>query len=196
MWRDKLLMGLTILLFMTGIGTIGYVLLKGYVIQEQFESLGELSCVEQELKSKMKDSHLAGIIDKDEPIRILLGFYDCNPIQRGDLVFFRISPPIEPVVKVVYGIPGDKFEVKETEVKNQWHILINGKTVEVEDGPYFIQSRHTPPLKTYERAKKGTLGKDDYIILSNVPPGLSDSSNLGLVRRVAFEGKVLSTELD
>jgi len=190
MIKDRLLIALTALLFLTGIGTISYVLLRGYFIQEDFKKIGQLSCVTQELNTQMKDTHMNGIINKNEPIRVLIGFYDCNPIKRRDLVYFRISPPIEPVVRMVYGIPGDRFKVIESENENQWNILINDQMITVDGGSYYIQSRHTPPLETYEKSRNGVLGKDEYIILSNVPPGLSDSSNLGLIKNKAFEGKV------
>jgi hypothetical protein len=190
MWRDKLLGVLTLLLFLTGVSTISWVLLKGYFKTQEFKEVGQLSCVTEEVKTVMKDSHLNGLINKNDPIKVLKDFYNCNSVKRKDLVYFRISPPIEPAVRVVYGLPGDKFRVEETDIKNQWHLFINDQRIEVGGSPYYIQSRHTPPLKTYQASRKGVLGENEYIILSNVPPGLSDSSNLGLIKSSSFEGKV------
>ena len=190
MWRDKLLGAITVLLFLTGISTISWVLFKGYFKKKEFQEVGQLSCVTEEVNTVMKDSHLNGLVNKNDPIKVLKDFYKCNTVKRNDLVYFRISPPIEPVVRVVYGLPGDNFKVEETDIKNQWHLFINEKRVEIDGSPYFIQSRHTPPLRTYQVSRKGVLGANEYIILSNVPPGLSDSSNLGLIKSNSFEGKV------
>lgn len=192
MWKDKLLVALTLFLFVTGLGTISWVLTQGYFKKQELMEVGQLSCVTEERVTVMKDSHMNGLINKNDQFKVLLGFYSCNDVQRHDLVYFRISPPIEPVVRKVYGTPGDQFRIEETEIKNQWHLFINDRQVEVEGAPYFIQSRHTPPLRTYEISRKGLLGDNEYIILSNVPPGMSDSSNLGLIKSTSFEGKVFS----
>ncbi|MCB0408095.1 MAG: hypothetical protein KDD34_07825 [Bdellovibrionales bacterium] len=190
MWKDKLLTVFTILLLITGLGTISWVLYKSYFFRESLPQLGELRCVEEQKMITMPDDYLAGLIHKGEPLKVYVGYYNCNQVQRGDLVYFRISPPIDPVVKIVYGLPGDKFEVVETDIEDQWNIKLNDSLVMSGDKPYFIQSRHTPPLKTYQISRSGILGPGEYIILSNVPPGMSDSSNLGIVRKRAFEGRV------
>lgn len=190
MWKDKLLTAFTALLFLTGVGTIGWVLYSSYFMKEKIDTMGQVSCVTDQKMITMQDADLSGLVEKGDVLKVLIGYYNCNDIGEGDLVYFRISPPIEPVVKIVYGLPGDTFEVMETDIEAEWHIKINGSLVMAGDRPYFIKSRHTPPLKTYQISRDGVLGKDEYIILSNVPPGLSDSSNLGIVKRKAFEGRV------
>lgn len=190
MWKDKLLTVFTALLFLTGVGTIGWVLYSSYFMKEKIDTMGQVSCVTDQKMITMQDADLSGLVEKGDVLKVLIGYYNCNDINDGDLVYFRISPPIEPVVKIVYGLPGDTFEVMETDIEAEWHIKINGSLVMAGDRPYFIKSRHTPPLKTYQISRNGVLGKDEYIILSNVPPGLSDSSNLGIVKRKAFEGRV------
>ena len=95
----------------------------------------------------------------------------------------------------VRGLPGDKYTLTEnTEKKGRWDILINGEKVKGAGGDYFIESNTVPPLKTYELSRGGVLRPDEYILLSNTPPGLSDSSNLGLVSKKALLGKVVTNE--
>ena len=191
MWKDKLLTAITAIMFLTGVGSIGWVLVSAYFFQEEIEDIGELSCVQEQKTFQMEDTYLAGLIDKGETLKALIGFYNCNPVQHGDLVYFRISPPINPVVRIVHGLPGDRFELIKGSEEEHWNIKINGHLIMSGETPYFIKSRHTPPLKTYEMARNGKLGKGEYIILSNVPPGLSDSSNLGIIKKSSFEGRVL-----
>lgn len=190
MWKDKLLTAFTAILFLTGVGTIGWVLYSSYFMNKKINTMGQVGCVTDQKMITMQDADLSGLVEKGDVLKVLIGYYNCNDIKDGDLVYFRISPPIEPVVKIVYGLPGDTFEVVETDIEAEWHIKINGSLVMAGSSPYFIKSRHTPPLKTYQISRNGILGKDEYIILSNVPPGLSDSSNLGIVKRKAFEGRV------
>ncbi len=190
MWKDKLLTVFTVILFLTGVGTISWVLYSSYFIKEKINSMGQVSCVTDQKVITMQDTDLSGLVEKGHVLKVLIGYYNCNDVAEGDLVYFRISPPIEPVVKIVYGLPGDTFEVMETDIETEWHIKINGSLIMAGNKPYFIRSRHTPPLKTYQISRNGILGKNEYIILSNVPPGLSDSSNLGIIKRKAFEGRV------
>lgn len=190
MWKDKLLTIFTAILFLTGLGTISWVLYSSYFLKEKINTMGQIGCVTSQKMITMSDADLSGLVERGEVLKVLIGYYNCNEIHLGDMVYFRISPPIEPVVKIVYGRPGDHFEVIETDIEAEWNISINDSLVMAGDKPYFIRSRHTPPLKTYQISRNGILGPDEYIILSNVPPGISDSSNLGIVKKKAFEGRV------
>lgn len=48
-------------------------------------------------------------------------------------------------------------------------IVEKGSPIKIYLGHY-IQSKYTPPLKTYEISRGGKLAEDEYIILSNIPP--------------------------
>lgn len=190
MWKDKLLTGITAVLFIAGVGSISWVLFSTYYFQEEIDEMGELSCVQEQKMFQMGDAYLAGLIEKGDTLKSFIGYYNCNPVQMGDLVYFRISPPIAPVVRIVYGLPGDQFELIRGSSADQWNIKINGDLIMSGEQPYFINSRHTPPLRTYQLARNGKLKNGEYIILSNIPPGISDSSNLGLIKKSALEGRV------
>lgn len=190
--EDRLLTIITASLFVLGLVTIGYVLFKTYFKNKSFKAIGVTSCVKDHITNSMKDDELLGILERGQEFHVLMNYYQCNPVKRGDLIYYKISDPIEPVVKVARAIPGDKFEVLAAEDEpNTWHIKINGQFVMAGDKKYFFVYEHPePPLKTYEISRHSIVGPDEYIILSTVPPGMSDSRNFGLVRKDSFVGRV------
>ena len=190
--KDAILNTLATSLFIVGIVCIAYVLLSRVVRQRELMKVGNLDCVQKQLTKGIEDEHMAEIIQPGRTVRIFENFYKCNNVKRGDMVYFRFSQQIEPVVRVIRAIPGDKYSLSEaTDSKGMWQITINGKAIESKGQPYLIKSNSVPPLKTYELSRGGVLAEDEYILLSSNPPGLSDSSNLGLAKRSDFIGKVI-----
>jgi len=192
MHKDKLLTILAVTLLGVGISCMGYVLISNYLMRKSFDEIGITECVDKRLKRIMNDKLMSGIIEKGQPYEVLKNYYKCNPIKKDDLVWYRISPPIEPVVKIVKAVPGDIFKLTRAEGdKEKWFIDVNGSPVKAMGKKYYFVSKIVPPLKTYEISRKGKLRESEFILLSNVPPGMSDSSNLGLIQRSKLEGKVI-----
>lgn len=193
MRKDGLLVSLTVVLLVVGVGMIGSVLFNNFNLRKSQKQGTSADCTTSKVREVMNDEFMPGILEKGETFKVIKNYYNCHPIQRGDLVWFRVSAPVAPVVKTVYGVPGDRFQViRDTVNHRRWLIRINDEWVTGYDGkPFFIESDVAPPLKSYESTHGGYLKAGEYIIFSNVAPGLADSSNLGLVRRRSFEGKVL-----
>jgi hypothetical protein len=192
--KDKLLNTITIGLFVLGILCVAYVVISNLMKNRETSRIGNLDCVKETKVVTVQDEHMAGYFEKNASAQVLENFYNCNAVTRGDFAWYRFSPQIDPVIRVVRGVPGDKYtltEYTEKEKKGQWTISINGETVKAGNQDYYIQSNTVPPLKTYELSRGGVLGADEYILLSNVPPGLSDSSNLGLIDKKSLVGKAI-----
>jgi len=191
--KDKFLNTVTIGLFALGLLCVGYVLISNYLKKKETREVGNLDCVQETRQIQVLDDHMAGVFTKDQMAPAMTNFYNCNNVQRGEYVLFQFSEQIPPVIRVVRGIPGDRYNLTEdTEKKGRWNIAINGEAVKTLDGGnYFIDSNTVPPLKTYELSRGGVLGPDEHILLSLTPPGLSDSSNLGLVKKKNLVGKVV-----
>lgn len=190
--KDRLLNSIVIALFVVGLSCILYVVFKSWKISSEQAKEGNLACVKQQSLYEVKDEHMIGLFEEGEKLRIYPNYYQCNQVARGDYVYFSIADGLAPVVRVVHGLPGDRYDVTEDKSqKGRWNISINGKVVETNGKPYYIQSNTVPPLRTYQLSRKGILEENEYIILSHNPPGLSDSSNLGLIKRERFVGKAL-----
>ena len=189
--NDKILSFFTIVLFAGGLGTFGWVAFKTYGFKKELQDVGETACVSERIERVMNDPFMKGTLEPQTPYQVLIGYYKCNPVQREDLVSLRISPPMEPVVKKIRGLPGDRFAIRESEPAKTFQIEVNGKILEAGGVVFEFTAAKTPPLKTFEIARNGVLGANEFIVLSELPPGESDSTTAGVVKLSAFEGKVL-----
>lgn len=193
MLKDKLLNTITMFLFIVGAGCIVWVLMKNWSTVKSTGEMGNLDCVREKVVETINDPHMEKAIPGGTNMRVFLNYYNCNPVSREDLVWFRFSDSIKPVVRIVKAVPGDRYELQKLDDK-KWSININGQPVEAEGQKYFVESNSVPPLKTYEISRKGVLRENEFILLSSNPPGLTDSSNLGLVKPEKLVGRVFSME--
>jgi hypothetical protein len=195
MFSDRLLVALTSILFLTGGATIVYVFWGDEAVKLTSEfnfSTGKMDCVGQKVESKQEDEFMTGLVEKGSEMLVLKDYYDCNELKRGDIVSFRVSPPLQPVVKVVRAIGGDKFEIIPDEVsKKRYYIKVNGEYVTDRTGRFTIETPGKPALLTYQNARNGILKEDETMLLSNVSPGKADSASLGLLKSKLIEGKVI-----
>ena len=109
---------------------------------------------------------------------------DCGHfLQRGDLVLVHYAVKrLDPLVKVIFGIPGDTFGFKET--KDGWNLLINGAVAKNSTGmPYVLSVRGHNMLSLYEHDYHGIIPTDAYLIFGDNPFGSIDSTVFGLVGR-------------
>jgi signal peptidase I len=137
----------------------------------------------------VRGNSLEPLIKDGETIEVLFGYYDCYPIQRNDIVLYSYSGNKNPIIKIIKGIPGDKFSLKKT--NNGWYILINGEILKnSQNQPYIFDERGYKMLSLYEKDYKGIIPEDAYLILGNLSQGSLDSSYFGLVGKKDILGKV------
>jgi hypothetical protein len=190
--KDNLLGNLTVALFVLGLFCVGYVIYVQFSKKASIAKTGNLDCVKKAELQAVSDEFMAGLLEKDAKVKVLENFYNCNAPKVGDLAWYRFSDQIPPVVRFIRGVPGDRYTLKESsDKKGFWTISINNKEVMTSSGPYLIQSSSVPPLKTYELSRNGLLLDDEYILLGNTSPSISDSSNLGLIHKKNLIGKVV-----
>lgn len=196
MKSDRALLIISILLFVIGVGCIGYVLLtrtknQGTVATGSVS--GNLECISETEDFIATDTHMSGIVEIEGSIRVAKGYYNCNDPERGDLVLVKFGKNLAPVVRILEGVPGDKFTLDLLAGQTKyWTIDIDGQRVMRGSDPYFIKNNLQPPLKTLVDSGFGTLKKNQFLVLSNIPPGMSDSGNLGIIKRNQLIGRALS----
>ena len=194
MLKDRLLNTITMILFVVGAGCIVWVLMKDWSTVKSASEMGNMDCVREKVVETISDPHMEEAIPGGTNMRVFLNYYNCNSVSREDLVWFRFSDSIKPVVRIVKGVPGDRYELQKLDDK-KWSIKINGQAIKTKTGnDYFVESNSVPPLKTYEISRKGILRDKEFILLSSNPPGLTDSSNLGLVKPEKLAGRVFGME--
>jgi hypothetical protein len=121
---------------------------------------------------------------------VLPNWYACHPVERGDLIYLRYSFKFDPVIRIVYGIPGDRFEVTKNDAHKAWSVSINGDPVKDGEEAHFFGTENPPMLSLYTEANKGILGPKNFIVFSETSPSIADSGSLGLVNVDDFLGKV------
>ena len=137
----------------------------------------------------VRGSSFSPYINPGTKIKALFNYYDCHEIKREDLVLFNYAGNPNPLFKVVKGIPGDKFELRE--VNGGWNIVINNKVVKnFENKPYLISGNRHKMLALYERDYKGVIPENAYLLLSNQISGSVDSTRFGLVDKSGIIAKV------
>lgn len=155
----------------------------------QLESV-EKKCITKIEEKVVRGSSLSPLIESDERVEVLFGFYDCNEVKLNDIVLYGHPGYEEPLIKIVKGISGDNFRLEENE--EGWNILIDGNIVQnSEDIPYLINEKRANMLKLYEKDYKGIIPDNTFLLLGNVPSGSMDSTRFGLVDKVEFLGKVI-----
>ncbi|MEO5970954.1 MAG: hypothetical protein ABIQ95_13580 [Bdellovibrionia bacterium] len=141
---------------------------------------------------EMKDGYMKGLIEAGEKYTVVKGWYRCNPVKPGDIVFYRYNTNFPPVPRLVQGVPGDKFKLIIDKKRKAWNLSVNGKVITNNDGqePHYFGNESTAPvLSLYEKSMKGVLAPTTYLIFSTVTPGNFDSE-MGVVNSEDFMGKV------
>jgi len=138
----------------------------------------------------VRGNSLTGLIENGETVKILFGYYDCNPIEREDIVAYNYKGNKNLIVKIVKGLPGDRFELKRT--REGWNILINNETLKNSEGEnYLIESNKYELLSLYGEDYDNLIPNETYLILGNLVSGSVDSTKFGLVDRKDILGKVV-----
>jgi len=190
--RDRVLNVVTISLFVVGVISFLYVIMSNYMKNRLIAKMGSFDCVKETTLFSANDDFMNGIVSKGGKVKVFKNFYNCNLPKREDLVLLRFSDQIEPVVRKIMGVPGDKYSVDEIPgKKGAWTITINDKIVKSNEEDFVIKSNTVPPLRTYQISRNGILKSDEYIVLSNTSPSISDSSNLGLFSKKVLAGRVV-----
>lgn len=162
---------------------------KDTVAQVPNSSSPDLSCVSRAEEKIVRGNSLAGVIEPGATVTLLFGYYDCNPVKLGDVVAYSYSGNSEPLVKIVKGVSGDAFGVKQDD--GVWRLLINGELVKNAQGElYNLDERAFLLLSLYVVDYNGKIPVDTFLLLGNLPNGSVDSTHFGLVDKTDIVAKV------
>jgi signal peptidase I len=121
----------------------------------------------------VQGTSLDPFIKPGQTIKALFGYYDCHEIKRGDVVLFDYAGNKNPVIKIVKGVSGDKFELRQLDSR-----------------AYLIYGNAYKMLSLYEKDYKGVIPKNAYLLLGNRISGSVDSTTFGLVEKSDIIAKV------
>ena len=148
-------------------------------------------CPQKIEQRDVRGASLSGLLGPGATIKIAVGFYACHDVQREDVVAY--SGGAAPIVKVVKGLPGDKFHLQQAE--GGWRLLINGELARNSlNEPYLLSEGGYKMLSLYESGYNGVIPSGSYLILGDLAGGTLDSSIFGLIDKDDILGKVLRPE--
>ncbi len=148
------------------------------------------ACVSEEKIVEVRGESLSGLIEAGEKLKLLVGYYKCNPVSRNDVVIYNY-PGSDPLIKVVKGISGDKFQLEKA-ANGCWQILINHEILNNNNNQaYCLNENGYRMLALYEKDYQGAIPENAYLILGNQVGGTLDSSRFGLVGKDDILGKIV-----
>ena len=148
-----------------------------------------LNCVSDVKEKIVRGNSLAGLIEDSQIIKIFFDYYDCNEVQRDDVIAYDYPGSSEPIIKIIKAISGDRFDFQE--IEGGWRILINGEILKnSQNQPYLINEQGHKMLSLYQEDYNGVIPEKVYLILGNLTSGTMDSTRFGLVHKNDFLGKV------
>jgi hypothetical protein len=190
---DRIINSIVAFLLLAGAVLVFIVAYRYCSMRSRMAETGNTECAKQKVITGFEDALMQGVYPKGSNLQVYENYYQCNAVKRGDIALFKFSEQIDPVIRIVHGIPGDKFAVKKTD-DGKWQIEVNGTLLTGKGGAYYFESNFPPPLKTYEEAGHNVLQANEYLVFSDSGPGLTDSSNLGFVKLQNLVGRVMSFE--
>lgn len=154
------------------------------------EETEKTDCVTETKEETVRGNSLSGLIENGEEVKIFFGYYNCHEVNRGDIVIYNYAGSKNPLIKIVKGIPQDKFGLRKSADGNGWNILINDKILENSQGKLFVLNESAYKiLSIYERDYNGIIPEESYLIMGNLYSGSIDSSFFGLAAKSDILGK-------
>lgn len=140
-------------------------------------------------KREVQGNSLTGVLEGGTMITLLRGYYACHAPELNDIIAFRAAGYDEPVIKVLRGMPGDEFDLQQSDAGN--HLLLNGQVLVTATGkPYSMTDNQAKFFKTFVDRYQGSIPRDHYMILGEVPGGSADSIFYGLIDTGQLIGKI------
>lgn len=130
----------------------------------------------------VEGSSMSPLIRDVEELIEQVGYYNCNQVQRGDVITYNYSGNENLLIKQIKAVENDTFEYRNKK------IYINNQTLKNSVGDeYVIDSKM---LKLYADSYP-IIPKDTYLILGDNTKSSLDSSEFGLVDISDIVGRVV-----
>jgi len=147
-------------------------------------------CITKTEERIVRGDSLSGLIESGETVEVLFGYYDCNNMGHNDVVLYQYSQQATPIIKIIKGIPEDRFELKQN--NGFWNIFINNVIVRnAHYEAYNLSEQKSKMLSLYEKNYKGVIPENGSLILGNIISGSEDSTRFGLIGKSDILAKVI-----
>jgi signal peptidase I len=139
-----------------------------------------LGCVTSVKEETVQGSSLTGLIESGEKVTAYFGYYNCHEPERGDIVLIDYAGNKNPIIKIVKGVPGDSFSLKEA--NGGWNILVNNKVLKnSQEKEYVTDQRGYRMLSLYAKDYNNKIPSSAFLVMGNLVGGSIDSTAFGLI---------------
>ena len=132
-----------------------------------------------------------GLLKENQDLKIDTNYYACHAPKAGDVVVIKKTGFPAPIIKQIFSVPGDRFELKGDENAGA-EFLVNGKAIKNFEGKYYrFKAQAFKMLKLYESEFKYILPKEMYFVFGTSGNNSKDSTKFGPVPRSEIIGKLV-----
>lgn len=150
----------------------------------------EYDCPVEKKIETVRGASMEPVIPDGAEISALFGYYNCNEVERNDVVLISYPGNEDPLIKFARGLPGDSYEFKLAE-NGYEHLLVNGEAVEnANEEPYLFTAKTKAEIAKYINAYGNTIPDNRYLILGNQANGSLDATVFGLTSLSSIIAKV------
>lgn len=153
-------------------------------------------CVREVELKEVRGNSMKGLAEQGETIRVLHGYYDCNPVSRGDWLIFSYSGTLGDdlsLIKRAMGLPGDDLSLVDSDQGTEQLIHINNAPVLTHLGePYKVNKVGASYIRlALSTARQGKIPRGRYLVLGTAQNDGWDSRRLGFISHDKLQGKGL-----
>jgi signal peptidase I len=146
-------------------------------------------CEIHEIPVTVNGDSMAPLIQNGRNLTAGIGYYACNPVNRGDVILYNFSGSSNLLIKTIRAIPGDHFSLEK--IDGVWRIVVNNETLKNSEGiGYGMDDSVEKMLALYVEDYKGVIPENSFLILGDNPFGGVDSRSFGLVDIQDIKGKI------
>lgn len=136
----------------------------------------------------VRGSSMSPFINPEQTVTALFGYYDCNSIERNDVVLYAYSGNENFLIKFIRAVPGDRWNLKET--NGSYEIVVNDVSLTNSEGKaYQIFGASVRTLELYVKDYP-VIPEDVYLLLGDEINGSLDATRFGLVGKKDIVAKV------
>jgi len=149
-----------------------------------------LECITSESLEIVNGDSMEPLLMNRQTVRVIYGYYDCNEIERNDIIIINYSGSSDPLVKSVKAVENDSFDILKTE--RGWNIIVNKEILKNSQGiPYSISKSGKDMINIYLQSYNNTIPLGAYLVLGEKLSGSVDSTKFGLIGKENILGKVV-----
>lgn len=183
----ELIVNISLVLTLVVLGFSGYVYYSNYRIFNR-EINPESDVISSQIVV-VKGHSLEPFIFEGEKLATLWQPEFLKIISRGEILIISVDIHAGPLVKIVLGLPGDKWSLVKN-LQGHFNVIINGEKLKNPLGvEYAFPPERIKILEMLIKITKNVIPPETYLVFGADPAGTMDSSVFGLIDKEQILGK-------